>query len=129
MNDILKEGEEIKPIKGFPNYYVSNLGNFFTTYPSKRYGKSFRVLREREHPSGYKYIGIYRMDEDGIVRRYWKRSHRVVAQAYIGDVPRSMVVDHINHIKDCNTVENLQIITHKQNIIRYHRHKIKKDGN
>jgi hypothetical protein len=121
--NLLKEGEEIKPIKGYTHYYVSNFGNFFTDYPTSRWGKGFRVLRERNHPTNYKYVGLYREDEDGVVRRYWLRSHRVVANHFIGDVKRSTVVDHIDHNKGNNNAINLQITTQKENIIRYHQHK------
>jgi hypothetical protein len=121
--NLLKEGEEIKPIKDYPHYYVSNFGNFFTDYPANRWGKGFRVLRERNHPTNYKYVGLYREDEDGVTRRYWLRSHRVVANHFIGDVKRNTVVDHKNFNKSDNRAENLQITTQKENIIRYHQHK------
>jgi len=121
--NLLKEGEEIKPIKGYPHYYVSNFGNFFTDYPTSRWGKGFRVLRERNHPTNYRYVGLYKKDDDDVTRRYWLRSHRVVANHFIGDVKRNTVVDHKNFNKSDNRAENLQITTQKENIIRYHQHK------
>ena len=121
--NLLKQGEDIKPIKGYPHYYVSNFGNFFTDYPTSRWGKGFRVLRERVHTSGYNYVGLYREDDNGEVKRYWLRSHRVVANHFIGDVKRNTVVDHQNFNKSDNRAENLRIITQKQNMIYYHQHK------
>jgi hypothetical protein len=115
---ILKKGEEIKPIKDFPNYYVSNFGNTYTEYPSRRYGTIFRVLRYRNHPTGYKYVGLYRLDEDGLTRRYWKRVHRVVWEAFSGELKRNMVIDHIDENKGNNRLDNLQMITQSANRIK-----------
>jgi hypothetical protein len=115
---ILEEGEEIRPIKGFPHYYVSNLGNTYSDYPSKLKGSVFRVLRYRNHPTGYKYIGLYRLDEDDKIRRYWKRVHRVVWEAFGGELKRNMVVDHIDENKGNNRLENLQMLSQSHNKIK-----------
>ena len=115
---LLLEGEEIKPINGFPDYYISNLGRCFTTKPTQRWGKGFRVLRHRDHPTGYKYAGLYRETITGEVERRWLRVHRVVAEAFIGPIARNHVVDHINENKGDNRAENLQILTYSENKIK-----------
>ena len=125
--DLLLEGEQIKYIKGTPDYYISNFGRAFTTRATKRWGKSLRVLRHRDHPTGYKYIGIYIDTPSGDVERKWLRVHRVVAEAFIGPIARNMVVDHINENKGDNRAENLQILTHSQNKIKSVRYR--KDNN
>jgi len=116
--NLLLEGEEIKPIKDYPNYYISNLGRCFTTKPTSRWGNGFRLLRHRDHPTKYKYVGLYRTKDDGEVERRWLRVHRIVAAAFIGPIKRNMVVDHINEDKGDNRAENLQILTHSQNKIK-----------
>ena len=115
---LLLEGEEIKYIKGTPDYYISNYGRAFTTRATRRWGKSFRILRHRDHPTGYKYIGIYIDTPSGEVERKWLRVHRVVAEAFIGPIKRNMVVDHIDENKGNNRADNLQILTHSQNKIK-----------
>jgi hypothetical protein len=117
-NGLLLEGEEIKPIVGFEDYYVSNLGRTFTNYYSSRWGKSFRILRQRNHPTGYQYVGIYRKNDDGESVRIWKRVHRLVWEAFGGTLKRNQIVDHINELKFDNKLENLQALTHSQNKIK-----------
>lgn len=41
--------------------------------------------------------------------------HRLVAETFIGEVPEGFDADHINRIKDDNRVENLRIVTHREN--------------
>lgn len=120
---LLLEGEEIKYIKGTTDYYISNFGRAFTVRPTKRWGMSLRVLRHRDHPSGYQYLGIYVDTPSGEVERKWLRVHRCVAEAFIGPVKRNMVVNHKDHNKANNHVDNLEIITQKNNMIQYHTYK------
>jgi len=41
--------------------------------------------------------------------------HRVLYEKFIGIIPDKMVVDHINNIRDDNRLENLQLLTYKDN--------------
>lgn len=118
INNLLLEGEVIKVIKNYPDYYISNLGRCFTTRASDRYGKGFRLLKHRNHPTGYKYVGLYRNVDTTKIERRWLRVHRIVADSFIGTIARNMVVDHINETKGDNRVENLQILTSSQNKIK-----------
>lgn len=117
-HNLLLEGEVIRQIKNYPDYYISNLGRCFTIRPSDRYGKGFRLLRHRDHPTGYKYVGLYRDVDSTTIERRWLRVHRIVADNFIGTIARNMVVDHINEKKGDNRAENLQILTHSQNKIK-----------
>lgn len=118
INNLLLEGEVIRQIKNYPDYYISNLGRCFTTRASDRYGKGFRLLRHRDHPTGYKYVGLYRDVDSTTIERRWLRVHRIVADSFIGTIARNHVVDHINEKKGDNRAENLQILTSSQNKIK-----------
>jgi hypothetical protein len=48
-------------------------------------------------------------------KKYTYKVHRLVAEYFIGPIPKGMVVNHINHNKMDSRVENLEIITQKEN--------------
>jgi len=37
--------------------------------------------------------------------------HRVIWELHYGKIPDGLVIDHINHIKDDNRIENLRLLT------------------
>lgn len=41
--------------------------------------------------------------------------HRLVYESFYGNIPDGMEIDHIDTIRDNNTVENLRCVTHKEN--------------
>lgn len=42
-------------------------------------------------------------------------AHRVIWEMHKGSIPEGMEVDHINHVRNDNRIENLRIVTHKNN--------------
>ena len=44
--------------------------------------------------------------------------HRLIYADVYGEIPKSLEIDHINGIRDDNRIENLQAVTHKQNVQR-----------
>ena len=104
--------------KSIPNYEelyeVSSLGNLLSLrnnkllHPSKEHGYLKTSLRK-----------------DGKQRNF--AIHQLVAMAFLGHIPcrHKLIVDHINENKLDNRVENLQIITNKENVIKSIKNKIK----
>ena len=43
------------------------------------------------------------------------RTHRVIWAMFNKDIPKGMVIHHINNIKDDNRIENLKLVTRMQN--------------
>lgn len=43
--------------------------------------------------------------------------HRLVYEAFIGEIRDGMEIDHINTIRTDNRLENLRVVTHKENIL------------
>jgi len=96
----------------------------------------------------YGYEGMYQVSRDGLVRSLitnkvlarceyqprrfcvslhkdgkgkTARIHRLVASAFIGEIPEGMDVNHINGDSGDNRASNLEIVTHSQNVIhRYY---------
>ena len=97
--------EEWKPIVGYENYEVSNLGQV-------RNVKSGRILKPQ-------------MDKDGYLRLELQnpkkifRVHRLVLQTFL-PTEEDLQCDHINHIKTDNYLCNLRWVTCSQNL-RYRR--------
>lgn len=100
--------EEIfKDIPGYEGLYqVSNLGNV----KSLRFNKE--KLLKQETKKGYK---VFYLTNDSKTKQ--KSLHQLVAMAFLNHIPcgHKLVVDHINNDKLDNRVENLQIITNREN--------------
>lgn len=112
--------EIIKEISGLSDYYVSNLGIVYSTKVSPRYNPKgeMRILRPRTHPSGYMYIGCFKGKGPNKVR-LWRRVHRVVVEAFIGKIPKGKEINHKNLDKQCNNVDNLEIVTRSENALHW----------
>tara|TARA_R110000796_G_C14459094_1_gene424276 strand:+ start:365 stop:736 length:372 start_codon:yes stop_codon:yes gene_type:complete len=47
-------------------------------------------------------------------------AHRWIWEQEKGPIPQGMTIDHINSNRSDNRIENLQLLTHKQNVARAH---------
>lgn len=97
------------PISNFQNYEVSSLGKVRRINDSARW-KAGMILGERPDKDGYARVVLY-------VNRTTKslRVHRLVVEAFIGQIPEGMQVNHKNGIKNDNRLENLEIVTASEN--------------
>lgn len=107
--------EEFRDIIGYEGLYqVSNLGRVKSLRRNKFLSPS------KEH--GYLKTSLCK---DGKQRKF--AIHQLIAMAFLGHVPcgHKLVVDHINDDKLDNRLENLQVITNKENIVKSINNKIK----
>lgn len=122
------EREELRNIEEFPDYFVGNFGNVYSTRVSRRHnpnGSFYKINPWMNHPSGYINVGMY--NTKGIENKTYRRLHRVVWEAFNGPIPKGMQVDHKDGNKKNNRLDNLQLLTAKQNVLKYHRvDKVKK---
>ena len=100
--------EEIwKDIKGYPNYMVSNMGQV----KSLNYRQTGREkIMKQQLYRGYLNVGLRKNRKLKIFR-----VHRLVYEAFYGRIPQGMQVNHINEIKTDNRLENLNLMTPKEN--------------
>ena len=109
--------EEWRDIKGFEGrYQVSNKGRVrsLPRYVSNHTGKLFvkgKILKQRPDFKGYMRIDI--KDNDG--KKKYKGVRRLVAETFIDNPLNKPQVNHIDGIKENNSVENLEWVTNSEN--------------
>ena len=115
-------GEIWKDIPGYEGMYqVSNLGRvkslpkqWLTALGGKRSHDGI-ILKPQRKIGGYI---IVRLPKD---KKYKNFSvHQLVAMAFLNHVPckQKLVIDHINDIRTDNRLENLQIVTTRENVYK-----------
>lgn len=94
--------KDMKPIKGFANYYITPDGEVYTTRITHihKHGE-LRKLKQGAHTHGF-----YRVTLISGRKYYSKNVHRLVAETYLGATPKTKVT-HINYDLSNNSVENL----------------------
>lgn len=55
-------------------------------------------------------------------------AHRIIWEMHYGKIPEGMEIDHINHITDDNRIENLRLVTRKDNCKNVSMSKSNKSG-
>ena len=90
----------------------------FQRHPrTRKYEKITPFMTIKKHPYGSSkvYLVVPFWDYNKNIRTI-TTMQRLVYQAFKGDIPKGMCVDHINDDPLDNRPENLQLLTHKQNI-------------
>lgn len=107
MNIEKIEGEEWKhfPIRGYPEYSVSNFGRVYSK--AKKKG----IIKLTEHHKGYFKAQVGHRGEN----RKGFFVHRLVAMAFIPNPNKYLQVNHIDCNKTNNHVSNLEWCTNKMN--------------
>lgn len=93
-----------KQIENYPKYEVSTMGRV-------RHIKHQKIRKFWIHQQGYLMINL--INKFGNL--YPARVHQLVASTFIGRIKKGLVVDHINRIRTDNRVQNLRIVTTKEN--------------
>ena len=70
-----------------------------------------KILSPETTYQGYKRV---RLSREGKTRRF--TVHSLVAQEFIGEYPKGLVINHIDENKANNRAENLEYVTQKENI-------------
>lgn len=101
-----------KTIKGFEDYQVSNLGNV----KSLKYGKE-RILKFTCCKGGYRYV-VLSFNKKLIT----KKIHQLVAIAFLNHTPcgHKLVVNHKDFNRQNNKLDNLEIISQRENTSKKH---------
>lgn len=109
--------EEFKPICGFEHYSVSNTGKCrsedmaFVRKNGRKFTRKGTLLKYYLNKDGYRFVDLYKNK-----KRYRFMIHRLVYSTFVGDIDKNLVIDHIDHNKENNNLDNLQQISHRENI-------------
>lgn len=96
--------KQMKEIKDFPGYYITEDGRMF----SDKRKNVLKELKVSENKYGYLRIVLNRVSRD---------IHRLVAETYIENPDNLPQVNHIDENKLNNHISNLEWITQKENAI------------
>ena len=106
MKAVIETFKDIPDYEGL--YQVSDYGAVRSLdYQGK---KRIKYLRNTKTPKGYECICLFR---DGKHRNF--RVHRLVWEAFNGKIPEGYEIDHINTVRDDNRLDNLRVVTPKEN--------------
>ena len=118
-----REKEEWRDIIGYEGMYeVSNFGRVKSLRRKVRYKNSFRTIKEKIMSPGWGTGGyqFVRLSNDGVIKIF--RVHILVWE-HFGDGQRNgrlLQVDHKDNDKRNNNIDNLQLLTNRQNVSKYH---------
>lgn len=101
--------EKFKPVMGYKGLYeVSDCGAVRSLQFKGK--KRIKYLRNAKTPDGYEIIGLYR---EGKKKMFYV--HRLVWETFNGKIPDGYEIDHINAVRGDNRLDNLRVVTHKEN--------------
>lgn len=113
MKIVIFEGEEAHETE-FEGYYCTRSGKVVTIKVKGGRGKvDYNNPRLHHHSTdndGYKQVCL---SVNG--KHYYRRVHRLVWETFNGKIPDGLTIDHINHIRDDNRLENLRLMTRIEN--------------
>ena len=111
------ENEEWRPVAGYDGrYYVSNYGrvkSLLTMGNCRKVGEEHaHMLKPKMSNRGYLRVSLR---ANGKTMDF--SVHRLVAAAFIGELPAGMVVNHIDGCKTNNNLSNLEVTTYTGNLV------------
>ena len=107
-----------KPVKGYEDYYeISNLGEIrsverYVELATHKYFKKQKTLTQFNDGRGYKHVKLY----DGKANPKSFTVHKLVALTFIENPNNYIEINHIDHNKQNNSVENLEWTSRSENI-------------
>ena len=110
-----------KDIKGYEGLYqVSNEGRVKSLArwidgvnygkPCKKYRKE-KIMNQQEVKGGYMRVALCKKN-----KHHSYQVHRLVYETFEGDIPNDLQVNHIDENKKNNCLENLNLMTPKENM-------------
>jgi hypothetical protein len=98
-------------------YEVSDRGQIRSAVNGRFQGsKPGRILKQVPDKRGYLRVNLWFNSRGSLTR-----VHKIVAEAFLGERPEGLTINHIDGNKVNNHVENLEYVTNKENARHAHR--------
>ena len=110
---MLNGNEEWKDILGYEGFYqASNMGRIKSLERIDALGHRLKekILKPSINRTGYYQVCLCKQS----IQKYYY-VHRLVWEAFNGQIPENMQVNHINEVKTDNRLSNLNLMTCKEN--------------
>ena len=110
---MLNGNEEWKDIPNYEGYQASNLGRVksLERIDARGHRLKEKILKPQMLNNGYYQVMLWK---ESIGK--WYLVHRLVWEAFNGQIPEGLQVNHINEVKADNRLSNLNLMTHKENM-------------
>lgn len=109
----------MKDIKDFPRYKVSKEGKVYS-FVGKKDG--YELKPQLASQSAKKYLQVRLFNEEFIHGKLFYL-HRLVWEHFVGEVPKGYEINHKDeNPRNCD-LDNLEILTRKNNVLEYYRNK------
>ena len=103
---IIVDGVEYYKHQIFFDYAANKDGDIYSL-------KRKKILKKIKDSNGYLFFYIY---DKKLEKQKFYYQHRFVYEVFKGPIPHGFEVDHIFPVKSDNRINNLQLLTHKQNV-------------
>ena len=103
---IIVDGVEYYKHQIFSDYAANKDGDIYSL-------KRKKILKKNKDSNGYLFFFIY---DKKLEKQKFYYQHRFVYEVFKGPIPHGFEVDHIFPVKSDNRINNLQLLTHKQNV-------------
>lgn len=118
LSSISLNGEEWRDVIDYESLYaVSNMGRvarlsrITVGSDGKTYPFRCRLLSPNRGSLGYMVVGLHK-DRTTI----FKKVHTIVVESFLGEIPNGKEIDHIDSNKSNNSLSNLRVCSHKENM-------------
>lgn len=78
-------------------------------------GKWLEQPKRAESRESRGYLALHK-NNDGKGKNFYAKAHRIVYLVHFGDIPNGLETNHKNAIRDDNRPDNLEMVTHTENI-------------
>ena len=105
--------ENLKQIEDYQGYYLSVEGDVYSNKNTKP--RKLKQQKASQSKKGYYQVRLYR---ESVGTLFYV--HRLMYETFVGKIPDDKQIDHIDGDTSNNVVENLQLLTKRQNMKKYH---------